>query len=227
MVVKISGSLVYPPRPEYLEGLASILRGAAEKRRIVAVVGGGELARTLIKALSGIGAGQGLLDMIGIESSRLNARLLAYSLYPLAPPRPPESPGEILELSSLYPIVVAGGLQPGQSTNAVAMVAAELVGADTVVNLLNGVPGVYRRYPPEPEEAPASCMSTRELWKVVGGYEQVAGRYRLLDHIALSIAERSGIRIVFADGSDLSTVEAILLRGEIRGTLVSPSGCEG
>lgn len=226
VVIKVSGSLVYPPRPEYLGRLVDILRKAAEKRRLVVVVGGGDLARTMITALSRMGASQGLLDMIGIEASRLNARMLAYALYPLAPARPPESPGEILEQFSLYPIVVAGGLQPGQSTNAVAMVAAELVGADTVVNLLNGVPGVYRRYPPEPGEAPLTCMSTRELWGVIGGYEQVAGAYKLLDHIALSIAERSRIRIVFADGSDLSIVEDVVLKGEVRGTLVSPSGCE-
>ena len=222
IVVKVSGSLLYPPSKDYLRRLADTIRRLSESYRVAVVAGGGGLARQLIEAARGVGAGQGVLDLLGIEAARLNARLVSLVLGGLAPVEPPYTPPSILEAASRYRVVVLGGLQPGQSTNAVSLVVAELLGARLVVNLLRDTQGVYKRFPPGPGEEPARCLSYGELRGIVGGYSQRAGEYELIDHLALSIAERSGIRIVFAEGSDPSVVERAV-RGEPVGTLVGPS----
>jgi len=50
------------------------------------VTGGGALARDCIRAARELGADEGLLDQIGIASTRVNARLLISSLGGIAHP---------------------------------------------------------------------------------------------------------------------------------------------
>ena len=225
VVVKISGSLVYPPRGDYYRMLLSTLRRCSSSRRMVVVVGGGPLARDAIKALRAAGLhSRSLLDLAGIAATRFNGRLLSLALYPVSPPRTAETLDELIEMAASYRVVFMGGLQPGQSTNAVALAAAEAVGAKLVVNLLSGVAGVYRRFPPGDGEKPLECISLDELADIVREAEQSPGAYKLIDHVALGIARRSGISIVFADGSNPTVIERIL-RGERLGTIVRPEGC--
>ncbi len=224
LVVKVSGSLLYPPREDYVGGLADSVRRALDLvDRVIVVTGGGGLARDLIRVARSLGASHGVGDLLGIEAARLNARLLAGLLYPLAPLDPPRSVQELAAVLPLYRLVVAGGFQPGQSTNAVSMLAAEIAGSRLVVNLLRGVPGVYRRYPPGPGEEPLRCISLGELRSIVAGSSQEPGKYVLIDHIALEIAARSSIRILFADGSDPRVI-VDAARGRAVGTLVVPPG---
>jgi len=220
VVVKLSGALLYPPRGPYYRGLLGVLRELASEGLGV-VVGGGPPAREYIRALADVGASQSARDLAGIAASRLNAYVLALALGRLSAPRVPESIDEALELYYAGRVPVMGGLQPGQSTNAVALALAEAIGARLVVNALNGVAGVYDRPPGDPRARLLKRVTTRKLREIVSGYSQTAGEYRLIDHVALGIAERSGIAIRFIDGSTPENILAAA-RGEDVGTLVEP-----
>ncbi len=221
VVVKISGSLLFPPRKDYYEVLANVIKRVSRTFQIAIVVGGGPLARDYIRALEKLNSG--MRDLIGIHSSRLNARALSYMLYPLSAIEVPASVEEAAYLLSLGKIPVMGGTQPGQSTNAVALALAELVGADIVVNMLRGVDGVFDRDPREPGAVLLREISLSELEKIVARYEQTPGRYQLLDHIALEIARRAGIPIVFINGEDPARLEELLIEEKTHGTTVRPS----
>jgi uridylate kinase len=200
VVVKLSGSLLYPPRSDYVALLAAtITEMLSMGLRVGVVVGGGGLARGYIEALRAIGVREGLLDLMGIEASRLNASLVAKALYPKAPPRPPESIEEALEALQLGLVPVMGGLQPGQSTNAVAASLAEAAGGKLILNALKGVEGVY-------EEGPGGRLLRRlsydDMERIIASFPSRAGTYTLWDRVALEIVRRSGIRVVFFDGSD-------------------------
>lgn len=214
VVVKVSGGLLSPARPGYIARLASALREARDAGyRLAVVVGGGSLARERIAALRELGVAEAMLDMVGIWASRLNALTLAAALYPTSPLRVPVSIDEALDYVALGLVPVMGGLQPGQSTNAVAAALAEAMGAP-LVNMLRGVPGVMLG------GRPAERLSYGDLEGVIEGKDQVAGGYELFDKVALEIVRRSGVKVYFIDGEDPSRLTSLLLEGRLEGTLV-------
>jgi len=162
-----------------------------------------------------------LLDEIGIESANLNALSVALALYPLSPPTVPRDLREAVRISQEGLVPVLGGLQPGQSTNAVAAVLAEAIKADLLVNLLNGVDGVYTGRPGEPGSRKIDSLTYSQLEEIISGKEQVAGGYELFDHVALEIVKRSRLTLVFADGRNPAVLVKVI-RGEGVGSWVRP-----
>ncbi len=222
LVVKISGGLLDPPSRDYLEKLSSTLK---ELRRIgytlAVVVGGGRGARERIEAARSMGVPESILDEIGIEYSRVNALTLASVLMPYSTPRIPKSIMEAVDVALRGLIPVTGGMQPGQSTNAVAAGIAEALGARLLVNMLRGVDGVYDPAPGVPGARLLEKACYRDLERIIAGHSQTAGGYTLFDHVALRIAERSRINILFLDGGDPGILlEAAASPGRVRGTLI-------
>ena len=222
LVAKLSGSLVYPPNPNYLKRLASTVEQlVSEGLKLGIIVGGGPLARELIGALRALGIPEARLDVVGIWASRINALVVAEALHPYAPRSIPATLEDALDHLRSGPVVVMGGLQPGQSTNAVAAALAEALGSDLLVNMLSGVDGVYKPRPGVPGAVKLDRLNYNELEEILAGSEQVAGSYQLFDHVALRIARRSGLKILFTEGSDPSVLlEAV--QGVYKGSLVAP-----
>ncbi len=84
-----------------------------------------------------------------------------------------------------------GGLQPGQSTNAVAALAAEITRAEMLVNGTD-VDGVYTEDPKKnPKAKLIRSVNVDKLlnWAMKG--EVFAGRYELLDPLAIKIMQRA------------------------------------
>jgi uridylate kinase len=117
-------------------------------------------------------------------------------------------------------VVVIGGLQPGQSTNAVAALAAEITHADFLVNATD-VQGVYTADPKkDPKAKMLRSVSVDKLlgWAMAG--DVYAGKYELLDPVALKIMQRARIPTRFVSLEDPSNITSAL-RGRDIGTLVS------
>jgi len=91
----------------------------------IIIAGGGNIARHYITHARSSGADESTLDELGIEVSRLNAKLLIYALKNRAYPHPPITLQEVRHAVDSDLIVVAGGLHPGQSTNGTAALIAE------------------------------------------------------------------------------------------------------
>lgn len=219
VVVKISGSLVYPPRIDYISRLVDVAKKIhGGGCRLAIVTGGGGLARSYINVLRALGTPEALLDEAGIEASRLNASLLAKAFYPLSKPYPQETLGDVLDVFLQGLIPVAGGFQPGQSTNAVAAVIAEALGAEVLLNGLNGVEGIY-------SEGPGSGrllrrVSYSEVEAIVERVSKAsAGGYTLWDRVALEVVKRSRLKIVFFDARNPENILKAM-RGEV-GSIVS------
>ncbi|ADL18828.1 Probable uridylate kinase [Acidilobus saccharovorans 345-15] len=221
-VVKLSGSLVSPPSPLYLRRLRdSVERARSSGWRLGIVVGGGATARSYITALRELGVPESILDEVGIESAVLNAMAVASALYPYSPIEIPRNVREALTVFEEGLIPVLGGLQPGHSTNAVAAVLAETIGADLLLNLLNGVAGVYAGGAPgEPGARLLRAATYDELENIVRDKRSLAGTYELFDSVAVSVVRRSHIKVRFVDGRDPEVIQRILLNQEDLGTLV-------
>ena len=171
----------------------------------VAVAGGGPVARRYISLARKAGADESSLDEMGIQVSRLNARLLIHKLGRRAWPRPPETLDEAVQAAGSGLAVVAGGLYPGQSTNGTAALIAERLGAEQLLNATD-VDGVYDMDPNKHKDAKLiKRIKLQDLRAMMAREETVAGGHDLMDLVALKIIERSGIktRILRADAKTL------------------------
>jgi uridylate kinase len=225
IVIKIGGHVFSEGmNPQNIISFAEELKELRrEGHKVIAVAGGGEEARKYIKTARLLGASEYACDILGIEASRLNARLLIAAMGGSTYPIPPKDIQELLMALESEKIIVAGGMQPGQSTNAVAALIAESIGADILINATN-IDGVYTSDPDtDPSAKKFDEISTGELLNLLGGGKMVAGSYDLFDITAIRIVERSRITTRIINGKVAGNIIRAV-RGEAIGTLVLPKG---
>lgn len=210
LVISIGGSiLVSNLSAENFRKYAEVLRDLSKIHQLVVVVGGGIIAREYISISRELGANEAVSDLIGIEVTRLNARLLISALGDVAYPEPLRDYTEIPKVLSSGKIAVMGGVAPGQTTDAVAAVAAEYINADLLVNATS-VDGVYTSDPrKDPSAKKIERMSAEELVKVVMSTEMRAGSRAVIDPLAAKIIERSKIRTIVLDGRNPENLKKI------------------
>ena len=154
------------------------------------------------------GADESTLDELGIEISRLNAKLLVCALGKKAYVHPPTTLREMQHAAESGLVVVAGGLHPGQSTNGTAALVAEKVRASEFLNATD-VNGVYEKDPKVYKNAKKiQKIELRKLRNMLAHEDTIAGGYDLMDIVALKVIERSRIktRILKADTTILERV---------------------
>ena len=221
-VVKLGGALFKrDPEIDSLKAMGRTLASfVGEGNQLVGVAGGGQNARVYIEAARKLGADESTCDLLGIQVTRSNAELLRLALGGVAVPKIPTMLSELNLYVGSGKVVVLGGLQPGQSTNAVAALAAEITRADFMVNATD-VRGVYTSDPKrDPKAKLLRSVGVEKLlsWALSG--DVYAGKYELLDPVALKIMQRARIPTRFVSMEDPSNITSAL-RGRDIGTLVS------
>jgi len=216
IVIKLSGRIFGIDNVKVLKDYASFLVKISKICQPIVIAGGGNIARHYISHARSSGADESTLDELGIEISRLNAKLLIYALKNKAYSHPPTTLQEVRHAVDDGLIVVTGGLHPGQSTNGTAALIAEKVKAEQFLNATD-VDGVYDMDPNKYKNAKKfKQIELKNLKNMLVHEDSVAGGYDLMDIVALKIIERSKIstRILKADpkiiekaikGSDVGT----------------------
>jgi len=219
-VLKLGGFAFDPAVPAAkIRDYAKVIKAFSRRNQLVVVTGGGSIARKYIATARELGASEAVCDQIGIHVSRLNAQLLATALEESAFPEIPETFEDLTRSAGSGLVVVMGGLQPGQSTNAVAALAAEVMHADLLVNATN-VDGVYTADPRKDSHAKKLDEVTPEdLLRILSSEGIRAGEYAFMDPIAIRIIQRSRISATVIDGRDPSNVDKAL-RGKRIGTRI-------
>ncbi|MFC4542609.1 UMP kinase [Halosolutus amylolyticus] len=226
VVVSIGGSVLVPePGADRVAEHAAVVEDlVADGCRVGAVVGGGGVAREYISAARDLGANEIELDQLGIDVTRLNARLLIAALgedVVSAPARDYEDAGDALRQGH---VSVMGGVAPAQTTDAVGAALAEYVDADLLV-YATSVPGVYSADPNEDADATKyDELSAADLVDVIAGLEMNAGASAPVDLLAAKIIERSGMRTIVLDGTDPDRIARAVRHGDHEGTDVIPDG---
>lgn len=221
VVVKLSGSLFkYDIAPKRISEFARLFREASKKGlQPILVTGGGEVSRRYASLARSLGSDEASLDEIGLIVAQLNARVLLGSLKELCYPLVPLTLDQVVEAVESGKIVVAGGFHPGQSTNAVAAIIAERIGADLLINATD-VDGVYTADPSVNLKAKRfETIGIRKVINLLTDGAMKAGTYELMDLVALKIIERSAIptRIIKCDVEVLRKA----LLGDKVGTLIT------
>ena len=201
IVIKLSGSIFGMDNVKVLKDYASFLVKISKICQPIVIAGGGNIARHYISHARSSGADESTLDELGIEISRLNAKLLIYTLKNKAYSHPPTTLQEVRHAVDDGLIVVTGGLHPGQSTNGTAALIAEKIKAELFLNATD-VDGVYDMDPNKYKQAKKfKRIELKNLRNMLVHQDSVAGGYDLMDIVALKIIERSKIntQIIKAD----------------------------
>ena len=218
IVIKFSGKVFAMENVKLLKDYARFLVKISKTYQPIIVAGGGKIARHYISHARSSGADESTLDELGIEISRLNAKLLIYALKGKAYSHPPTSLKEAQHAVDSGLIVVAGGLHPGQSTNGTAALIAEKTKAVQFINATD-VDGIYDSDPNNNKNAKMfKKIEIKKLKKILIHEDSIAGGYDLMDIVALKIIERSKIKTRVIK-SDIKNLEKAI-KGQATGTEV-------
>jgi uridylate kinase len=221
VVLSLGGSVLVREENDtsYIRKLAKILIGVSARHKLYVVTGGGRIARYYINVGRDLGADESFLDELGIEVTRLNARVLITALGDRACHAPPKNYDEALHAGRTHSIVVMGGVSPGITTDAVSALLAERVKAKRLVNATS-VDGAYTADPKkDPEAKRIPTLSHRELVSLVGN-STGAGPNNVFDPVGARVLERSRISLSIVDGNDLVNLRDALEGNKFKGTVV-------
>ncbi len=223
IAISIGGSILVPDNEDmsYIKQLAATLLDMLPVYKFLVVCGGGKIARYYITIGRSLGADESSLDELGIEVTRLNARLLITALGDKAYYKPAESVDEARLAANSYPIVVMGGTHPGQTTDAVAALAAEKIKATRLINATS-VDGVYTEDPKvNPNAKRIERMTFKELLDKVVYSKVEAGSSFIFDPLGAKLISRSKIQTAVVFGRDLQQLSNAIKGQQFTGTLIS------
>jgi uridylate kinase len=230
IVIKIGGSLLFTKDSKInsnrITKLCEIIIHSKGFDNIIIVCGGGIIAREYINTVRNFSKNEALCDLIGIDISRLNSRLLISYINQSAYPLVPKTIEELTLAILTHKIVIMGGLQPGQSTTSVAIEIGEYINADTVI-ILTDVQGIFDKDPKINKDAQLiSKITLKELTNMFINNSRkdqaAAGEYRIFDSVSLQILKRSKIPVYIISGIQLEAFQNLMNGNkEIVGTLIT------
>jgi uridylate kinase len=221
VVIRVGGSVVASPLNAPLIGeYVSLLKKSREQgHEVVAVVGGGSLAREVIRVAADLGLVEAERDWAAIHVSRLFARLFVLCLGPAGCGTVPVSLDEAVACLKGGRVVVMGGLRPGMTTDTVAALVGERVKADLLVKASN-VDGIFTRDPKKYSDAEKlNRLEFEDLTRLFEENHHKAGIHQILDTEAVKILRKIRLRTVVVNGFDVENVLSAV-KGEQVGTVI-------
>ena len=118
VVVSIGGSVILSDEADafFLKKLTTLFKKISYEYKLYVIVGGGNIARRYIQLGRDLGFDEDTLDLIGIDVTRVNARIIT-NLLEISNKEIPHITNEAIKLN--FPIVVMGGTDPKHSTDLV------------------------------------------------------------------------------------------------------------
>lgn len=198
IVISLGGSVINPGTIDkpFLKEFTSLIGEMVEKGHKFGIVcGGGAISRQYIAALPERLA-EGQKDMIGIEPTWLNARLIAVYLRELCSQVLPRQFDQLIAQLEQYDVAICGGFLPALKTDEDAAIVADYFGAKSLLNITN-VDGVYDRDPTKfPDAKRFDKLTYKEFFDLFWKEGIGAGAKAPFTLIATKIAERAKIPIV-------------------------------
>jgi uridylate kinase len=222
VVISLGGSIIIPDDRDgaFLNDFASLLRSLSKDLDIYVVCGGGKIARYYIVTGRELKASEDQLDEMGIDVTRLNARLLQLALGDTAYAAVPHTIKETATQGVRGKVAVMGGTTPGHTTDAVSATLAEMVGASRIVNATS-VDGVYSADPRKIKDCiKYDRLTFQQLDDMMHKGKHGAGASHIFDPLGAQIVKRCRIPILVVDGRDLDEMRAAIRGQKIKGTVI-------
>ena len=221
IVLKIGGSLVYPDKAnmKYVTQLSSVLLALKRRTVVGVVVGMGKRGEKPLLAARKKKCSEYDLDKTAIAQTRKNALLLRKALGLKGDV--PRTIDEARKEANKKGITVIGGTVPGHTTNTVAALLAEAIGAKKLINATN-VEGVYTKDPRKFKNA--RKFHKMRYGRLISLAAEQDGRgartHFVFDLLAAKLIARSKIKTYIIDGSKIDEISSTL-KGKTHGTVVS------
>jgi uridylate kinase len=224
IVLSLGGSLIVPGKIDidFLEKFRKVLLKNRKKYRFVVVCGGGSTARNYIKGLEDEKSRKKvyLQSMMGIASTRMNARFMTYFFGKDANRGIPHEMKEVKDSLRKNDIVFCGALryEVDQTSDSTAVKLARFLRCD-FVNLTN-VKGLYEKNPKRFRSAKfIPEISSKDFLKRARKIEFHPGQHFVLDQTAARIVHKYGVRS-FILGEDMDNLDRFLNGRHYVGTVI-------
>ena len=221
IVLRIGGSVIASPaNPKLIERYTKLLKRLEELgHEVIAVVGGGALAREFIMMGKDLGLSHQQQDWLAIHVSRLYALFFMLSL---GKDRV-EINTSIRDAARALQeggVVVMGGLEPGMTTDAVAAQAALEIKAKLLVKATDQ-DGVYDKDPAKYEDAKRlDRMTFSRLAELFKQRSHEAGLHQILDPVAVETLQKRPIKTIVVSGFNPENVMHAI-EGKTVGTTIT------
>jgi len=219
IVICLGGSVILSDdiSASYFKNLTILLKKLSKKYKIFLIIGGGKTARSYIKLGREIALDENTLDKIGIEITRLNAKLIA-NIIGISNKYIPRTIDEAIKIKK--PVVVMGGTTPGHSTDMVGAELAEKINASKYIIATN-VDGVYDKDPNKFNDAvQLKEISIKKLIEKYGTKWEKAGQNIVIDGPALEIINRANLTTFVLNGKKLDELEKAITNQIFNGTII-------
>ncbi len=220
IVFSLGGSLVVPKRIDwkFLRRFRNfILKLIPLTKRVVIVVGGGNLSREYNKAAELIAKiSDKDLDFLGISATKLNAELIRVILSKQSFEKVVNRPRKIRTKKQ---IIVASGWKPGCSTDKDAVLWAKHFNISSIINLTN-IDFVYSADPKkDPHAQPLGKIGWKDYLKIIPS--NWSPRLSTpFDPVASRIAKKNKIRVVILNGYNLRNIWSYFRGKGFKGTVI-------
>jgi uridylate kinase len=222
IVFSLGGSLIIPDRinTRYLKKFSKLIQDLNKNYKIVIVTGGGVTARRYINALRSIKLEEPYTSIVGIETTKLNASLVAGYLkqFHLLP----NSLTEVKKILNKEKLVICGalGFQPNMTSDGDAAQIAQYLNAEYFINLTN-VNGLYTKNPKEHLTARRIPeISFKDFHEIVKKIKFKAGQHFVLDQSAAKIINKHKITTAIINGNKLKEIKRFLDNKKFLGTII-------
>lgn len=219
IVISLGGSVILSDEADFhfFKKLVDLLKKLSKKYKIYIVIGGGKTARKYIKLGRELNLNEETLDNIGIEITRINAKLFT-EIIGTSNKKIPFTTDEAKNINK--PIVVMGGTTLGHSTD---MVGAELAKKTRAIRYIiaTNVDGIYDKDPNKyPDAKQLREVSIKQLIDEYGTDWKSAGANVVVDGPALKIIDREKILTFVVNGKRLDQLEKAIEDQSFDGTKI-------
>ena len=224
IVISLGGSLIVPNKidMEFLNNFKKILLKNSRKYKFIVVCGGGNVARVYINGLNEIKIKkrQYFQSLLGISTTRLNARFLTYFFGEDANQGIPQDMKEVENLLRKNIVVFCGALRyaNNETSDGTAAKLARYFNSD-FINLTN-VKGLYDKNPKKFRDAKfIQEISHKNFLKMAKKIEFKPGQHFVLDQNAAKIIKKYKIT-TYILGQDLKNIDNVLNKKHFVGTVI-------
>jgi uridylate kinase len=221
-IISVGGSIIIPPEGFNVEFLKKfrelILERVKMGEKFILVIGGGSTCRKYQQAAKETAdVSDTDLDWLGIYATHFNARFVGQLFNDLAESELIINPTK--KIRSKKSILIAGGWKPGCSTDYDAVLLAKTYGAKELINLSN-IDYIYDADPRQnPQANKMENLTWDELRQIVGD-TWIPGANLPFDPVAAKTAQKLGLTVKFAKGTDLSSLKSVLDGKQYQGSLI-------
>ena len=219
IVISLGGSVLFSDNidVDYFKKLSILLNKFISDYKFYLIIGGGKISRKYIEIGRKLGFNEKTLDEIGINITRINAKILS-NIIDNSNKIIPKSINKAIKMDS--DITVMGGTKTGHSTDYVGAKLSSEINADKFIIATN-VDGVYNKDPNKYKNAKKiEEMDISELINKHGTTWNKAGSNVVIDGPSLKVIYKNKIPTFVLNGRKLEELEKVILNKKFNGTII-------